>query len=197
MSIQFGERRKTRGRIAHGTCSFLNLDFKGGGGLLRLGAAGALLAAAFAAHHFIIRKRNSGSMPEPLDRADREGIQENSGKRIAPLEAADGENEGKRGVQVRFCRRKTSSLQNTTWTKQGRKRDSKLRLHLFRRWRIDLAGGNRVFETEGGGGCSKRSFLGRFSRRAGGNGANAAGGSFVYPASGGVSPNGAPKRPNK
>ncbi|KAK8952750.1 Zinc finger CCCH domain-containing protein 56 [Platanthera guangdongensis] len=63
-----------------------------------------------------------------------------------------------------------------------------LRLHLFRRWWIDPVGGNGVFETEGGGGCSKRSFFGRFSRRAGGNGANAAGGSFVYPPSGGVCP---------
>ncbi|KAK8969472.1 Splicing factor U2af small subunit A [Platanthera guangdongensis] len=48
-------------------------------------------------------------------------------------------------------------------------------LHLVRRWRVDPAGGNREFEPEEGGGCSKRSFLGRFSRRAGGNGANAAG----------------------
>ncbi|KAK8961974.1 hypothetical protein KSP40_PGU006553 [Platanthera guangdongensis] len=43
------------------------------------------------------------------------------------------------------------------------------------RWRVDPAGGNGEFEPEGRGGCSKRSFLWRFSRRAGGNGANAAG----------------------
>ncbi|KAK8969403.1 hypothetical protein KSP40_PGU017180 [Platanthera guangdongensis] len=61
-----------------------------------------------------------------------------------------------------------------------------LRLHLVRRWRVDPAGGNGEFEPEGGGGCSKRGFLGRFSRRAGLNGANAVGGSFVYPPSGGV-----------
>ncbi|KAK8942843.1 hypothetical protein KSP39_PZI009654 [Platanthera zijinensis] len=67
-------------------------------------------------------------------------------------------------------------------------RSEKLRLHLVRLWRVDPAGGNGVFEPEGRGGCSKQSFLGRFSRRAGGNGANAAGGSFVYPPSGGVCP---------
>ncbi|KAK8963225.1 hypothetical protein KSP40_PGU004342 [Platanthera guangdongensis] len=61
-------------------------------------------------------------------------------------------------------------------------------LHLVRRWRIDPAGENKEFELEGGGGCSKWSFLGRFSRRVGGNEANAAIGSFVYPPSGGVCP---------
>ncbi|KAK8943570.1 ATPase family AAA domain-containing protein [Platanthera guangdongensis] len=41
-----------------------------------------------------------------------------------------------------------------------------------------------MFESEGGGGCSKRSFLGHFSRRVGENGANTGGDSFVYPPSG-------------
>ncbi|KAK8950160.1 hypothetical protein KSP40_PGU021080 [Platanthera guangdongensis] len=41
---------------------------------------------------------------------------------------------------------------------------------------------------EVGGVCSKQSFLERFSRRAGGNRANTAGGSFVYPPSGDVCP---------
>ncbi|KAK8947793.1 hypothetical protein KSP40_PGU016732 [Platanthera guangdongensis] len=39
---------------------------------------------------------------------------------------------------------------------------------------VDPAGENGEFEPEGRGDCSKRSFLGRFSSRAGGNGANAA-----------------------
>ncbi|KAK8914000.1 hypothetical protein KSP39_PZI023589 [Platanthera zijinensis] len=66
--------------------------------------------------------------------------------------------------------------------------EKRLMLHLVRWWWVDPAGGNGVFEPEGGGGCSKQSFLGRFSRRAAGNGANAAGGSFVHPPSGGVCP---------
>ncbi|KAK8941734.1 hypothetical protein KSP40_PGU000716 [Platanthera guangdongensis] len=65
------------------------------------------------------------------------------------------------------------------------------------RWRIDPPGGNGVFESEGGGGFSKRSFLERFSRRAGGNGANAAECSFVYPPSGDVCPKRNGKTPNQ
>ncbi|KAK8969398.1 hypothetical protein KSP40_PGU012873 [Platanthera guangdongensis] len=72
-----------------------------------------------------------------------------------------------------------------------------LRLHLVRRWRVDPADGNGVFEPEGGGGCTKLSFLGCFSRRAGGNGVNAVGGSFVYPLSAAFAPNGAAKRRTK
>ncbi|KAK8965366.1 hypothetical protein KSP40_PGU001994 [Platanthera guangdongensis] len=89
-------------------------------------------------------------------------------------------------VGLNIGRIEVSNAKLVLWDLGGQ--NTTLRLHLVRRWRVDPAGGNGEFDPEGGGGCSKRSFLSRFSRRAGGNGANAAGGSFVYPPSGGVCP---------